>query len=142
MKNIEIKFRIWDKKYQNWENPEEFGLNHKGELVQVHNNKSSYLGQYVIQQFIGKIDDEENPIFVGDILRKTFDGSGMSRKGKDFLCIPGNKIISFTEYLEVKVLKNCLGFYYDEKNYVTYGENIKYVVCGNIFENPELLEKI
>lgn len=151
-----IKFRIWDNQRQNFLSPDDSSLHcqsnwfidpFSGKVVDVigmpENNFSleeipdTYYrrggkiireARFIIQQFTGLLDKEGKEIYEGDIL-KSEDG--------------WSEIIFFSEKRSAWVLgdmDDCIdtvmAYEFVANSTVCYLE-----VVGNIFENPELLEK-
>jgi len=122
-----IKFRVWDSVGDRWM-----------DIFEVNLLDSGYLNnpEYILQQFTGLLDKNNKEIYDGDIVK--YDG-----KCDITYLKPG--IVSIGECIYDR------GFYYygvrikrlDMKNcYFGIGLRDKdYLIIGNIFENPELLNK-
>jgi uncharacterized phage protein (TIGR01671 family) len=128
----EIKFRAWSTKYNRfldcetsqfqhyihgYSNPVDRNLNHK---------------TITIQQFTGLIDKNEKEIYEGDVLERIGNGS---------FC----KIVVSWSDKECCFVYNNVGNLHGSPsplhdNFVNLCDWTYWVVCGNIFENPELLK--
>lgn len=137
LKNMrEIKFRVWDKKYLKWFNPEEdssdgAGLTLGGEIAFAGQSQFGQINpkdenRFVIQQFTGLLDKNGVEIYEGDILQDSLFGDEP----------PGLYVVEF------RVSEWSSGFAFtSKKNKWNFGGPVdKYLtVIGNIFENPELI---
>lgn len=115
--NREIKFRIWDEKYNTWDT--------HGAIILYANN--SFRSQSrIYQQYIGMKDKNDKEIYEGDIV------SYVERLDEH-----GDKAI----YTGVITYNNRYAAWSisDSVLFSDYGvSNIE--IIGNIFENPELLK--
>ena len=128
----EIKFRVWDK-LKNEFNEE---YHYKNEFISIalgfYSDVCVSKDDLVLQQYTGLKDKNGKEIYEGDILERIGNGS-------------------FCKILICWDTSNCRFVYKNVNN--LYGEgspltnnsiNISdwtyWVVCGNIFENPELLK--
>ena len=107
----QIKFRIYNKKSQKWEEPAPlFALGLDGELIHIYNDD----GEYVYQQFTGLTDRYGKEVYEGDILRANYSSRyeiwggdnflGWSEEEKDFFRLyevifyNGNFTVNCDEY--------------------------------------------
>ena len=125
----EIKFRIWDEKYNCWE---------KQSLELIPNESLVKQGR-VIQQYIGLKDKDGKEIFEGDIVE--YESETITHKGTIFPLRRAE--IVFSNATLGFVLNSSGRHNIDERwgDYVPMhrGHKARYSVLGNIFENPELL---
>ena len=138
--NRPIKFRAWDKKY------EEFIYDYR---VYLDNHGIPYVDSTIydmtditekveILRYTGFKDKEGNEIYEGDIL--TWDGGreGHSKREQDYII---EVLRTDKMWIEVAEHTNMYMFNYDTSG-SDYPEYLKdSVVIGNIYENPELLER-
>lgn len=85
---------------------------------------------YVIQQYTGLKDKNDKEIYEGDIVHYLFDGASYPKEAQD-------------KYLTCVYDSDFGGFCFDDADSSYYWAEVRgYVeVVGNIFENPELLDK-
>jgi uncharacterized phage protein (TIGR01671 family) len=111
----EIKFRVWDKKFKNW-TISMLQYNPDGSLTAEPNG--------ILMQYTGLKDKNGKEIYEGDICPSKISGES-----------------------QVIIFSKC-GFTVGDKN-SEYPASLQYLpvfhnqmeVIGNIYENPELLEK-
>jgi len=124
MNTREIKFRVWDTKYNCFSEEPYFRLllANNGKVYNSENDEwHEPKTRYIIQFFTGLCDKNGKEIYEGDIVRSWYsrDMSGMD---------------IVTVLTEVKF----------EVNYESSGFEIPFLerseVIGNIYENPELLK--
>jgi hypothetical protein len=132
----EFKFRVWDlekKFYLNQDDEFHFYEPDRGwqcpiPLCECLRDKK----RYVVQQYTGLTDINNNPIYQGDIVKyipSDFASGGNTRVGAVIFC----------NYFNGWAVK-------DATNYSVYNLNVPFMglnrieVIGNIFENPELLK--
>lgn len=137
IKNREIKFRVWDKLNQTWVKTPFIGghplfmLNLKFELGYIDD---AWDGQpspeYIIQQFTGLYDTNKKEIFEGDIISQLHHNEQklLTLENKNYE-VKYERMIDSHGFI-------CCGFYADVFHIRKGCE-----VVGNIFENPELLNK-
>ena len=129
--NRPIKFRVWDKLaermiYPHNDNQQHFIIDLNGRFHNLQNGSGG--DDYVIQQYTGLNDSNDDPIYEGDILKNHYD--------------VGNNIIGQVLY------ESDHGGYIFQWKRKGRGQDYKNLNCdvafesvivGNIFENPELL---
>ena len=135
--NRQIKFRVWNLRFQEWEIKDKIVLDCDGYVIFNDGRESSFImddSSLVVQQFTGLKDKNDREIYEGDIVKlKAYDG------WKD----------SFGRYIFAEVL------YHEETarfrtswNKETYrgdcfdntDESKDVAVVGNICESPDLLK--
>jgi uncharacterized phage protein (TIGR01671 family) len=129
--NNRFKFRVWDKLsermiYPHNDNQQHFIIDLNGQFHNLQNGSGG--DDYVIQQYTGLNDNNDDPIYEGDILKNPYD--------------VGNKIIG-----QVLYESDHGGYIFQWKR---RGQDYKITnlncdvafesaIVGNILENPELL---
>jgi len=129
--NRPIKFRVWDKLaermiYPHNDNQQHFIIDLNGRFHNLQNGSGG--DDYVIQQYTGLTDSNDDPIYEGDILKNHYD--------------VGNNIIG-----QVLYEADHGGYIFQWKrkgrgqDYKNLNCDVAFesVIVGNIFENPELL---
>ena len=130
--NNRFKFRVWDKLaermiYPHNDNQQHFIIDLNGRFHNLQNGSGG--DDYVIQQYTGLTDNNDDPIYEGDILKNHYD--------------VGNNIIGQVLY------ESDHGGYIFQWKRKGRGQDYKNLNCdvafesvivGNIFENPELLK--
>lgn len=142
----EIKFRAWDKEsdmmiFQHemnagLENKEYyFSLSENGvELLRYDEDYSAYvMCNAEIMQYIGIEDEGEKEIYEGDIVKRIDRTPIAQMYGKEVI-----DVVVFTE--GSFSLNTHEGYYLMNNNRLS--NLCSYKVIGNIYENPELLNKI
>jgi uncharacterized phage protein (TIGR01671 family) len=130
--NRQLKFRVWDKLakrmiYPHNDNQQHFIIDLNGRFHNLQNGSGG--DDYVIQQYTGLNDNNDDPIYEGDILKNPYDVS--------------NKIIG-----QVLYESDHGGYIFQWKR---RGQDYKItnlncdvafesVIIGNIFEGPQLLK--
>jgi len=129
--NNRFKFRVWDKLaermiYPHNDNQQHFIIDLNGRFHNLQNGSGG--DDYVIQQYTGLTDSNDDPIYEGDILKNHYD--------------VGNNIIGQVLY------ESDHGGYIFQWKRKGRGQDYKNLNCdvafesvivGNIFENSELL---
>ena len=129
--NNRFKFRVWDKLaermiYPHNDNQQHFIIDLNGQFHNLQNGSGG--DDYVIQQYTGLNDSNDDPIYEGDILKNHYD--------------VGNNIIGQVLY------ESDHGGYIFQWKRKGRGQDYKNLNCdvafesvivGNIFENSELL---
>lgn len=128
----EIKFRVWLPNMLQF--IYEFEMTNKGKIViYLKDGTRSELNSAVLQQYTGLKDKNGTEIYEGDILELDYEGLEKTRHKVVWQPVehyPAFDLIPPIYYSECNCLSEmkCAG--YDN-----------YEVIGNIYENPELLEK-
>jgi len=129
--NRQLKFRVWDKLaermiYPHNDNQQHFIIDLNGRFHNLQNGSGG--DDYVIQQYTGLTDSNDNPIYEGDILKNHYD--------------VGNNIIGQVLY------ESDHGGYIFQWKRKGRGQDYKNLNCdvafesvivGNKFEHSELL---
>lgn len=134
--NRQLKFRVWDKLaermiYPHNDNQQHFIIDLNGRFHNLQNGSGG--DDYVIQQYTGLNDNNDDPIYEGDILKNHYD--------------VGNNIIGQVLYeadhggyiFQWKRIRKRKGRGQDYKN-LNCDVAFESVIVGNIFETPELLK--
>ena len=118
------KFRAWDNTKLKWIDVRECSYT---DLFEDE--------KYIVQQWTGLYDENNKPIFEGDIVEHEYpEQPRYSRKGYENPNLPDNmSVIRWSRENE----DNHPGF----RIYDLIGQGGKIKVVGNIFENSELLKK-
>ena len=132
--NNRFKFRVWDKLakrmiYPHNDNQQHFIIDLNGQFHNLQNGSGG--DDYVIQQYTGLNDNNDDPIYEGDILKNHYD--------------VGNNIIGQVLYesdhggyiFQWKRIRKGRGQDYKNLNCDVAFES---VIVGNIFEHSELLK--
>ena len=130
--NRPIKFRVWDKLaermiYPDNDNQQHFIIDLNGQFHNLQNGSGG--DDYVIQQYTGLNDNNDDPIYEGDILKNHYD--------------VGNNIIG-----QVLYESDHGGYIFQwerkgpNQNYKNLNCDVAFesVIVGNIFEHSELLK--
>ena len=129
--NRQLKFRVWDKLaermiYPHNDNQQHFIIDLNGRFHNLQNGSGG--DDYVIQQYTGLTDSNDDPIYEGDILKNHYD--------------VGNNIIG-----QVLYEADHGGYIFQWKrkgrgqDYKNLNCDVAFesVIVGNIFEHSELL---
>jgi uncharacterized phage protein (TIGR01671 family) len=133
----QIKFRVWDNLKKEWvSNKNIWRMKTDPNGIGEIEPNAFYWKQHpqglTIQQFTGLIDKNEKEIYEGDVLERIGNGS---------FC----KIVVSWSDKECCFVYNNVGNLHGSPsplhdNFVNLCDWTYWVVCGNIFENPELLK--
>ena len=132
--NNRFKFRVWDKLaermiYPHNDNQQHFIIDLNGRFHNLQNGSGG--DDYVVQQYTGLTDSNDNPIYEGDIL--------MYKSGS----IPTTGVIGQVLY---EADEGGYIFQWERKGPNQHHINLncdvafESVIVGNILENPELLK--
>jgi uncharacterized phage protein (TIGR01671 family) len=133
--NRQLKFRVWDKLaermiYHHNDNQQHFIIDLNGRFHNLQNGSGG--DDYVIQQYTGLTDSNDDPIYEGDIL--------MYKSGS----IPTTGVIGQVLY---EADEGFYIFQYKRNGPNQHHTNLncdvafESVIVGNIFEHKHLLEK-
>jgi uncharacterized phage protein (TIGR01671 family) len=146
MNNRPIKFRIWNSRSNQWENPKRFANILSGGTLELESDSKSYswkepLWQYTIQQFTGLLDKFAREIYEGDIVKFARCKTESVEFAKN--CYSTKLTELGREVGEIVFIRPsfCLSFEhirYDDIEPMPVAES-RYEIIGNKFENPELL---
>ena len=140
----DLKFRLIDTKSAVRIDPKEFFITDSEVFIyysDFDNSEKADMRHHVILQFTGLKDCNGDEIYEGDILRR----GDFPNKKPEFIVRFGQFTDSPDYYHEV----DYLGWYLERvRENDKYNTSLVYVidmldgiVCGNIYENPELLER-
>ena len=126
----EIKFRAWHKDAKKMVKLGQITLekgtwNYEPEDREYIGMSIPYQPSFIVMKYIGLNDKSGKEIYEGDIVK--IDCPTMKMQGKVFYDENG---ADFRIYDELEDIEECLWYLQEE-----------YEVIGNIYENPELLEK-
>ena len=129
----EIKFRVWDKLaermiYPHNDNQQHFIIDLNGRFHNLQNGSGG--DDYVIQQYTGLNDNNDDPIYEGDILKIDYDTFGNVIGQVLYEADQGGYIFQW------KRIRKGRGQDYKNLNCDVAFES---VIVGNIFEHSELL---
>ncbi len=127
-----LKFRIWDKLTESFiycedDNQQHFILDLNGNFHNLQNGSGG--DEYVVQQYTGLTDANDNPICEGDILKIDYDTFGNVIGQVLYETDQGAYILQWKQNGP-------------NQNYINLNCDVAFqsVIVGNIFENPELLK--
>ena len=130
--NRKLKFRIWDKLTESFiycedDNQQHFILDLNGNFHNLQNGSGG--DEYVVQQYTGLTDANDNPICEGDILKIDYNTFG------DVIC----QVIYETDQGAYILQWKRNG---PNQNYINLNCDVAFesVIVGNIFETPYLLK--
>ena len=119
----EVVYKVWDESNKRFIDPSFFSLNEKGELGTFLSSFKFKDPRFILLQYTGITDRNNNPICEGDIVK-------LHRINSNLIGVVKWDLVSFIVDIE-NAGKPAQDTYYQMK----YCE-----VIGNIFENPELLQ--
>ena len=117
----EIKFRAWDKKTERFQSGFHLTSDGKINFACLVDNED-----YILSQFTGLLDKNGKEIFEGDIVSWTFD----EKTKKQIVFHEG----CFGHFIFMGINNEYREFIPIQKKRAEY-----MIVCGNIYQNPELL---
>ena len=130
--NNRFKFRVWDKLakrmiYPHNDNQQHFIIDLNGRFHNLQNGSGG--DDYVIQQYTGLTDKNDNPIYEGDILKIHYDVGGDVIGQVLYEADHGGYIFQWKRKgpNQHHINLNC-------------DVAFESVIVGNILENPELLK--
>ncbi len=126
----EFKFRVWDKELKQFNSPNVHHLEKNNGILSIVLNsdvkKIAGEDRFVIQQYTGIDDFWGKEIYEGDIIKLKGSPYLYSIEWQDYQwCINDHYVLGYDDCYQP--LNECV---YDRAQ-----------IIGNIFENPELLEK-
>lgn len=137
MNNREFKFRVFNKKTNQWVHGPNNEVNLFGEMILLGGFMLGVsiedLNDCVVLQYIGLIDQDGKEIYEGDILRVNNNYISVIRFGKyrndeGVLCY--GYFVQFNEFYGCDIIQ-----------YINFFQSYeKLEIVGNIFDNPELLK--
>jgi len=127
--NREIKFRVWDEKFNCWD---------KGGFY-IYANELIQKQGYIIQQYTGLKDKNGKEIYEGDVLKEHHFEDWGDKEGFDYF-----GVVRYKTYPNDSMGLQLAGYvtYPNAEENKNYGGNrilLNCEVVGNIFENRELL---
>ena len=130
--NNRLKFRIWDKLTESFiycedDNQQHFILDLNGNFHNLQNGSGG--DEYVVQQYTGLTDANDNPICEGDILKIDYDTFGN---------VIGQVLYEVDQGAYILQWKRNG----PNQNYINLNCDVAFesVIVGNIFENPLLIK--
>ena len=130
--NRKLKFRIWDKLTESFiycedDNQQHFILDLNGNFHNLQNGSGG--DEYVVQQYTGLTDANDNPICEGDILKIDYNTFGD---------VIGQVIYEVDQGAYIFQWKRNG----PNQNYINLNCDVAFesVIVGNIFETPYLLK--
>src|SRR5699024_9184589 len=138
----EIKFRGWERELQTMVYDTELGgwiFEYNGNPVRAVNqmiNEEDYF--YDLMQYTGLKDKNGEEIYEGDVLKWDGGRTGISKLPSDYII----EVLK-SKHLDIELEEhtNSYMFNYDTSGYTFPGFLEEAEITGNIYENPELLER-
>ena len=139
----EIKFRIWNKEFKKFidsrQGKAHIGLDLNGNVYNLQDGEGGK-ERYELQQFTGLKDKNGKEIYEGDILRrKVYEDAEYSTGFVDWRY--GGFCLQEIKMAQLQINDD---YKYQDEFYMQDGINFSWEFCeviGNLYENPELLEK-
>ncbi|MGC6767587.1 YopX family protein [Enterococcus sp. LJL51] len=130
----EIKFRAWDKEAEQMvlqmENGNEYVWMIGTEDIFIQHITENNIPEQVLMQYTGLKDKNGVEIYEGDLIKFKFN----QMSGRGF--VYWNKEIGQWWIKDIREVTKKRG-----QRYYPFWKKCPYIVCGNIYENPELLEE-
>lgn len=143
--NREIEFRGFDGTKWHYGDLE---YNKKTDVARIHTYKEDgsycrqyYVNPYTVGEFMGKKDKHGKKVFEGDIVRRKDSAYGLEHIGVvKYDCNMGAFVLEYVIYGET-FQSTFDNEFSDEDGNCTIDGTYSYEVIGNIYNNPELLDK-
>jgi uncharacterized phage protein (TIGR01671 family) len=138
MKQIEVNFRAWDKGVKGLKKPKMISFETISRSWHLHEFLNPEKYGKVIMQSTGVCDIDGQKIYEGDVLEKT-KGELEGKIPDKFKKVVGNrKRVEFKDGSFVLKRSNASDSYRLSSLIIRY---YGFKIIGNVFENPELLQK-
>lgn len=143
-----MDFRVWDKEERKFLDERYIAINGRGDILGFTGKEWEWLEwkRYIIMHYTETQDKNKKDIFEGDILEILIDNS-FKRK---LICRKGKITKSIIGIDKKRHLAEINGFYYESDTFdkllpliqdKIFSDTQKMEIIGNIYENPELMEK-